>query len=134
MGVQNGYNGTKLFLFNGGETIAKEEFMDVEFYRLRYVIHMMLYIVLILMLRCVIRFNKFIVLILMYLTNCMLYVNLFVCFCRLFADKSQEKSENTASRISTHSKHSTRDEFVNKLQVKTIVDLLDVDQVRYSIT
>lgn len=36
MGVQNGYNGTRLFLFNGHESIHKEEFMDVEFYRLRY--------------------------------------------------------------------------------------------------
>ncbi|PWA46838.1 nucleic acid-binding, OB-fold protein [Artemisia annua] len=82
MGVQNGYNGTKLFLFNGNESIPKEEFMDVELYRLR-----------------------------------------------LFADKDQAKSENTASRISTQSKHSTRDEFLNKLQVKNIVELLDVDQV-----
>ena len=37
MGVQNGYNGTKLFLFNGNESIPREEFMDVEFIRLRYV-------------------------------------------------------------------------------------------------
>ena len=36
MGVQNAYNGTRLFLFNGNENIPKEEFMDVEFYRLRY--------------------------------------------------------------------------------------------------
>ena len=52
---------------------------------------------------------------------------------RLFADKDQSKSENTASRISTQSKHSTRDEFLNKLQVKNIVELLDVDQVSFSI-
>ena len=37
MGVQNAYNGTRLFLFNGNEFIPKEEFMDVEFYRLKYV-------------------------------------------------------------------------------------------------
>lgn len=36
MGVQNAYDGTRLFLFNGNEFIPKEEFMDVEFYRLRY--------------------------------------------------------------------------------------------------
>lgn len=47
----------------------------------------------------------------------------------LFADKDDAKSENTASRISTQSKHSTRDEFLNKLQVKNIVELLDVAQV-----
>ncbi|PWA91525.1 replication protein A 70 kDa DNA-binding subunit D [Artemisia annua] len=86
MGVQNGYNGTRLFLFDGHESIPKEEFMDVELYRLR-----------------------------------------------LFADKDDAKSENTASRISTQSKHSTRDEFVNKLQVKQIVELLDVDQGKASV-
>ena len=36
MGVQNGYNGSKLFLFNGNESIPKEEFMDVELNRLRF--------------------------------------------------------------------------------------------------
>ncbi|PWA65887.1 PIF1-like helicase [Artemisia annua] len=35
MGVQNGYHGTRLFLFNGHENIPKEEFVDVELYRLR---------------------------------------------------------------------------------------------------
>ncbi|PWA74680.1 replication protein A 70 kDa DNA-binding subunit C [Artemisia annua] len=35
MGVQNAYNGTRLFLFNGNEIIPKEEFVDVELYRLR---------------------------------------------------------------------------------------------------
>ena len=53
---------------------------------------------------------------------------IFIIF-RLFADKDDSKSENTASRISTQSKHSTREEFLNKLQVKNIVELLDVDQV-----
>ena len=38
MVVQNGYNGTRLFLFDGHEIIPKEEFVDVELYRLRYVI------------------------------------------------------------------------------------------------
>ncbi|PWA95136.1 nucleic acid-binding, OB-fold protein [Artemisia annua] len=86
MGVQNAYNGTRLFLFNGNEIIPKEEFVDVELYRLR-----------------------------------------------LFADKDESKSENTASRLSTQSKHSTREEFLNKLQVKNIFELLDVDQVKASV-
>ncbi|PWA95176.1 nucleic acid-binding, OB-fold protein [Artemisia annua] len=86
MGVQNRYNGTKLFLFNGNESIPKEEFMDVELYRLSY-----------------------------------------------FAAQDDAKSENTASRISTQSKHSTRDEFLNKLHVKNIVKLLDVDQGKASV-
>ena len=48
---------------------------------------------------------------------------------RLFAEKDDSKSENTASRISTQSKHSTKEEFLSKFQVKNIVELLDVDQV-----
>ncbi|PWA69999.1 cinnamoyl-CoA reductase 1 [Artemisia annua] len=51
----------------------------------------------------------------------------------LFADKDQAKSDNTASRISTQSRHSTRDEFLNKLQFKNIVELLDVDQGKASV-
>ncbi|PWA93876.1 hypothetical protein CTI12_AA066250 [Artemisia annua] len=86
MGVQNGYNGTRLFLFNGHESTPKEEFVDVKLYRIR-----------------------------------------------LFANKDEAKSENTASRISTQSKHSTIDEFQNKLQVKNIVELLDVDQGKASV-
>lgn len=35
MCVQNGYHGTKLFLFNTSEIIEKDEFRDVEAYRLR---------------------------------------------------------------------------------------------------
>ncbi|PWA71449.1 nucleic acid-binding, OB-fold protein [Artemisia annua] len=35
MYVQNGYHGTKLFLFNASEPIEKDEFRDVEAYRLR---------------------------------------------------------------------------------------------------
>lgn len=37
MGVQNGYHATKLFLFNGKESITAPEFKDVEDFRLRYV-------------------------------------------------------------------------------------------------
>ncbi|PWA66139.1 replication protein A 70 kDa DNA-binding subunit B [Artemisia annua] len=86
MGVQNAYNGTRLFLVNGNEIIPKEEFVDVELYRLR-----------------------------------------------LFADKDEPKSENRASHISTQSKHSAREEFLNKLQVKNIVELLAVDQGKASV-
>ena len=32
-GVQNGYNATKLFLFNGKESITKPEFKDVDDFR-----------------------------------------------------------------------------------------------------
>ena len=36
MCVQNGYHGAKLFIFDGTESIVKEEFKDVEEYRKRY--------------------------------------------------------------------------------------------------
>ncbi|PWA38933.1 Like-Sm (LSM) domain-containing protein [Artemisia annua] len=48
---------------------------------------------------------------------------------RLFANQDTGKSENTASRISTQSKYSIRDDFLNKLLTKNIVELLDVEQV-----
>ena len=35
MYVQNGYHGTKLFLFNANQPISGDEFKDVESYRLR---------------------------------------------------------------------------------------------------
>ena len=35
MGVQNGYNGTKLFLFNAKDTISTAEFNDVADFRQR---------------------------------------------------------------------------------------------------
>ena len=112
MGIQNAYNGTRLFLFNGQENIPKEEFVDVELYRLRFAYTL-----------CCIPF----------FWMSFMFLNFFLLLIwiilRLFVDKDQAKSENTASRISTQSKHSTRDEFLNKLQVKNIVELLDVDQV-----
>ncbi|PWA39186.1 replication protein A 70 kDa DNA-binding subunit B [Artemisia annua] len=36
MGVQNGYNGTKLYLFNGKDTIDTAEFKDVDDFRQRF--------------------------------------------------------------------------------------------------
>ena len=35
MGMQNGYNGTKLYLFNGKDTIDTAEFKDVDDFRQR---------------------------------------------------------------------------------------------------
>ena len=35
MGEQNGYNGTKLYLFNGKDTIDTTEFKDVDDFRQR---------------------------------------------------------------------------------------------------
>ncbi|PWA34359.1 hypothetical protein CTI12_AA621870 [Artemisia annua] len=35
MGVQNGYNATRLFLFNGKESITASEFKDVDDFRQR---------------------------------------------------------------------------------------------------
>ena len=35
MGVQNGYNGTNLFMFNGKDTISTAEFKDVDVFRQR---------------------------------------------------------------------------------------------------
>ena len=37
MSVQNGYNGTRLFLFNGKDTISTDGFKDVEVFRQRYI-------------------------------------------------------------------------------------------------
>ncbi|PWA50701.1 replication protein A 70 kDa DNA-binding subunit B [Artemisia annua] len=171
MGFQNGYNGTRLFLFNGHESIPKEEFVDVELYRLRLFankdeaksentasrIPTQLFL-----------FNghesipkeEFVDVELYRLrlfankdeaksentasrisTQLFLFnghesipkeefVDVELYRQRLFANKDEAKSENTASRISTQSKNSTREEFLNKLQVKNVVELLDVDQIR----
>ncbi|PWA91378.1 Like-Sm (LSM) domain-containing protein [Artemisia annua] len=48
---------------------------------------------------------------------------------KLFANQDTGKSENTASRISTQSKYSTRDDFLNKLLTKNIIELLDFEQI-----
>ena len=37
MGVQNGYNATRLFLFSGKESITSSEFKDVDDFRQLYV-------------------------------------------------------------------------------------------------
>nr|GEY39671.1 replication protein A 70 kDa DNA-binding subunit B [Tanacetum cinerariifolium] len=43
----------------------------------------------------------------------------------LFANQPSEQSENTATKISTASKNSTKDIFVNKHPIRNIVELLD---------
>nr|GEW57500.1 hypothetical protein [Tanacetum cinerariifolium] len=50
---------------------------------------------------------------------------------RLFARKDAEKSKNTATRISTNSKNSTKETFVGKNPPRNIVELLDVAQFWY---
>ncbi|GJZ18393.1 replication protein A 70 kDa DNA-binding subunit B [Tanacetum coccineum] len=52
---------------------------------------------------------------------------------RLFAREDVEKSENTATRISTASKNSTKETFVGKNPQRNIVELLDVAQVVTSV-
>ncbi|PWA52161.1 replication protein A 70 kDa DNA-binding subunit B [Artemisia annua] len=81
MCIQNGFHGTKLFLFNGNKTIDTAEFPEVEAFRLS-----------------------------------------------LIAVKGPAESEHTASRISTASKNSTKDDFVTKFPLKNIAELLDVQQ------
>ena len=36
MGIQNGFNGTRLFLFNGNDTIPGQEFQQVDAFRQTY--------------------------------------------------------------------------------------------------
>ncbi|GJW29383.1 transposase, MuDR [Tanacetum coccineum] len=48
---------------------------------------------------------------------------------KLFAREDVEKSENTATRISTASKNSTKETFVGKNPQRNIAELLDVTQV-----
>ena len=48
---------------------------------------------------------------------------------RLLQNQQADKSENTASRISTAEKNSTMDEFVGKFPLRNIAELLDVGQV-----
>ncbi|PWA85370.1 replication protein A 70 kDa DNA-binding subunit D [Artemisia annua] len=81
VGLQNGYNATKLFLFNGKESITASDFKVVEDFRLR-----------------------------------------------LLSGQTEEKEEHTASRISTASTYSTKDDFVTNHPLRKIVDLLDVKQ------
>nr|GEW80098.1 hypothetical protein [Tanacetum cinerariifolium] len=47
---------------------------------------------------------------------------------RLFANQPSEQSENNATKISTASKNSTKDTFVNKHPIQNITELLDVEQ------
>ncbi|GJW88772.1 replication protein A 70 kDa DNA-binding subunit B, partial [Tanacetum coccineum] len=47
---------------------------------------------------------------------------------RLFANQPSEQSENTSTKISTASKNSTKDNFVNKHPIRNIAELLDVEQ------
>ncbi|GJV17764.1 replication protein A 70 kDa DNA-binding subunit B [Tanacetum coccineum] len=81
MCVQNGYNGSKLFLHNGKESVINDDLNDIE------------------------EFRK-----------------------SLVSKEGNENSENTISRISTASKHSTKDDFVKKFPFRTIAELLDVEQ------
>ena len=37
MGIQNGFNGTRLFLFNGKDNISSAEFQDIDAFRNRYI-------------------------------------------------------------------------------------------------
>nr|GFD23125.1 nucleic acid-binding, OB-fold protein [Tanacetum cinerariifolium] len=46
----------------------------------------------------------------------------------LFANQPSEQSENTATKISTASKNSKKDTFVDKHHIRNIVELLDVEQ------
>ncbi|GJT41604.1 replication protein A 70 kDa DNA-binding subunit B [Tanacetum coccineum] len=86
MCVQNGYNGSKLFLHNGKESVINDDLNDIE------------------------EFRK-----------------------SLVSKEGNENSENTISRISTASKHSTKDDFVKKFPFRTIAELLDVEQGMASI-
>ncbi|PWA71913.1 replication protein A 70 kDa DNA-binding subunit B [Artemisia annua] len=81
MCIQNGYHGTRLFLFNGNTSIKTDEFPEVEAFRQS-----------------------------------------------LVAVEGADESEHTASRISTASKNSTKDDFVTKFPLKNIAELLDVEQ------
>nr|GEV59215.1 replication protein A 70 kDa DNA-binding subunit B [Tanacetum cinerariifolium] len=45
----------------------------------------------------------------------------------LFANQPSDESENTATKISTASKNSTNDTFVNKHPIRNIVELLDAE-------
>ncbi|PWA84923.1 replication protein A 70 kDa DNA-binding subunit B [Artemisia annua] len=81
MGVQNGYNATRLFLFNGKDEITASEFKDVEEFRQG-----------------------------------------------MLATKVDEMFENTANRISTASRNSTKEDFTTSATMRHIVELLDVPQ------
>ncbi|GJQ91214.1 ribonuclease H-like domain-containing protein [Tanacetum coccineum] len=80
MCIQNGYWGTKLYLFDGNKAISEDEYKEVEEFRQR-----------------------------------------------LFANQPSEQSENIAMKISTASKNSTKDNFVNRHPIRNIVELLDVE-------
>nr|GEX86745.1 replication protein A 70 kDa DNA-binding subunit B [Tanacetum cinerariifolium] len=49
---------------------------------------------------------------------------------RLFSNQPSEQSENTATKISTAFKNSTKDTFVNKHPIRNIAKLLDVEHVQ----
>nr|GEZ00143.1 hypothetical protein [Tanacetum cinerariifolium] len=76
MCIQNGYWGTKLYLFDGNKAIYEDEYKEIE---------------------------------------------------ELFANQPSEQSENIATKISTASKNSTKDTFVNKHPIRNIAELLDVE-------
>ena len=50
--------------------------------------------------------------------------------CSLVAVEVHAESEHTASRISTASKNSTKDDFVTKFPFRNIAELLDVEEVK----
>nr|GEV99450.1 nucleic acid-binding, OB-fold protein [Tanacetum cinerariifolium] len=87
MCIQNGYWGTKLYLFDGNKAIYEDEYKEVEEFRQR-----------------------------------------------LFANQPSEQSKNTATKISTASKNSTKDNFVNRHPIRNIAELLDVEHVQTHMT
>ncbi|GJZ14822.1 replication protein A 70 kDa DNA-binding subunit B [Tanacetum coccineum] len=86
MCIQNGYWGTKLYLFYGNKAISEDEYKEVEEFRQR-----------------------------------------------LFANQPSEQSENTATKISTTSKNSTKDNFVNRHPIRNIAELLDMPYSKLSL-
>ncbi|PWA71253.1 replication protein A 70 kDa DNA-binding subunit B [Artemisia annua] len=86
MGVQNGYNATKLFLFSGKECVTASQFKAVDDFRQL-----------------------------------------------LLANKADDASEHTVSRISTASKYSTKEDFTTSSEMRHIVELLDVPQGKPSV-
>ncbi|PWA77042.1 nucleic acid-binding, OB-fold protein [Artemisia annua] len=79
MCIQNGFKATRLYLFNGKDTISTDGFRDVEAFRQS-----------------------------------------------LLVVQGNENSENTASRISTASRNNTKEDFVSKVPMNCIAELLDV--------
>ncbi|PWA91999.1 nucleic acid-binding, OB-fold, Replication protein A, OB domain protein [Artemisia annua] len=117
MGVQNGYNATRLFLFNGKDEITASEFKDVEEFRQGNI-----------EMRCTLwgafaqQFSDF-------LQKCDDHSNIIaVLNLAMMKMWDYEMSENTANRISTASRNSTKEDFTTSATMRHIVELLDVPQ------